>query len=493
MANTQNIYRDIAERTGGDIYIGVVGPVRTGKSTFIKRFMEQIVLPNMTDSFERDRARDEMPQTAAGKTVMTTEPKFVPDKAVEIDLGDSTVMRVKLADCVGYVVPEALGTMENGHSRMVLTPWSEEPMPFEVAAETGTKKVIFEHSTVGIMVTTDGTIGELPRSVYEEAEKRVVNELKSIGKPFAILLNSAEPGSEAAINLALELEKDYGAPVALVSALELNADDIRHLMELLLLEFPIRMIDVELPAWTSALDSEHWLIKSLREAIGDCAKNIRKLGEIPSAFNALFEHEHIKDAFITSTDCGSGIAHLEVKLKDKLYYKVISELTGFSIENEEELVTQMRDLSRIKERYDKIAEALDAVEETGYGIVMPEVQDLTLADPEIIKRGGGYGVRLRASAPSIHMIKANIDTEINPIVGSEQQSEDMIRYLMQEFEEDPVKIWSSNLFGKTLYELITEGLHSKLDNMPEDARKKLGETLEKIINEGSGGLICILL
>lgn len=493
MANTQNIYRDIAERTGGDIYIGVVGPVRTGKSTFIKRFMEQIVLPNMTDSFERERARDEMPQTAAGKTVMTTEPKFVPDKAVEVDLGDSTVMRVKLADCVGYVVPEALGTVENGHSRMVLTPWSEEPMPFDVAAETGTKKVIFEHSTVGIMVTTDGSIGELPRSVYEEAEKRVVSELKSIGKPFAILLNSAEPGSESAINLALELEKNYGAPVALVSALELNADDIRHLMELLLLEFPIRMIDVELPSWTSALDPEHWLIKSLREAIGECAKNIRKLGEIPSAFNALFEHEHIKDAFITSTDCGSGVAHLEVKLKDKLYYKVISELTGFSIENEEALVTQMRDLSKIKERYDKIAEALDAVEATGYGIVMPEVQDLTLADPEIIKRGGGYGVRLKASAPSIHMIKANIDTEINPIVGSEQQSEDMIRYLMQEFEEDPVKIWSSNLFGKTLYELITEGLHSKLDNMPDDARKKLGETLEKIINEGSGGLICILL
>lgn len=493
MAGTQNIYRDIAERTGGDIYIGVVGPVRTGKSTFIKRFMEQLVLPNMGNDFERERARDEMPQTAAGKTVMTTEPKFVPDTAVEISPSERAVMRVKLADCVGYVVPEALGTVENGQSRMVLTPWSDQPMPFEEAAETGTKKVISEHSTVAILVTTDGSIGELPRSVYVEAEKRVANELRAIGKPFVVLLNSADPGSEEAIKLALELEKSYGAPVALVSAAELSADDIRHIMELLLLEFPIRMIDVELPSWVSALNKDHWLVRSLRRSVGDCARSIRKLGEIPSAFNALFGQEHIKDAYVTSTDCGRGTAHLEIKLKDQLYYKVISELTGFDIENEEELVNQMRELSKIKSRYDKISEALDSVEESGYGIVMPEVEDLTLAEPEIIKRGGGYGVRLKASAPSVHMIKANIETEINPIVGTEQQSEDLIRYLLREFEEDPKKIWSSNLFGKTLYELITEGLHTKLENMPDDAREKLGGTLERIINEGSGGLICILL
>ena len=493
MVGTQNIYKDIAERTGGDIYIGVVGPVRTGKSTFIKKFMEQLVLPNMTAGFERERARDEMPQTAAGKTVMTTEPKFVPDKAVEISLGEQATMRVKLADCVGYVVPEALGTVENGVSRMVLTPWSEEPMPFETAAELGTRKVIFEHSTVGIVVTTDGSIGELPREVYVDAEKRVISELKSIGKPFAILLNSADPGSEKAVNLALELEKNYGAPVALVNATELSSEDIRHLMELLLLEFPVRMVDVELPAWTTALEPEHWLIKSLREAIGECAKKIKKLGEIPSAFNALFGHEHIKDAFIISTECGSGVARLLVKLKEPLYYKVISELTGFSIENEEALVTQLKELSAVKEKYDKVAAALAEVESGGYGIVLPAVEDLTLAEPEIIKRGGGYGVRLRASAPSIHMIKANIETEINPIVGTEQQSEDLIRYLLSEFEEDPKKIWSSNLFGKTLYELITEGLHAKLDNVPADARAKLGGTLERIVNEGSGGLICILL
>lgn len=493
MAGTQNIYRDIAERTGGDIYIGVVGPVRTGKSTFIKKFMEQLVLPNMAAGFEKERARDEMPQTAAGKTVMTTEPKFVPEKAVEISIGDQATVRVKLADCVGYVIPEALGTVENGQSRMVLTPWSEEPMPFSVAAELGTKKVIFEHSTVGIVVTTDGSIGELPREVYVDAERKVVSELKSIGKPFAILLNSADPGNERAIALATELEKSYGAPVALVNATELNSDDIRHLMELLLLEFPVRMIDVELPSWTTALDPEHWLVKSLREAIGECAGKIKKLGEIPSAFNALFGHEYIKDALITSTECGSGVAKLLVKLKDPLYYKVISELTGFSIENEEALVTQLRELAEIKEKYAKVEEALMSVESSGYGIVMPSVEDLTLDEPEIIKRGGGYGVRLKASAPSIHLIKANIETEINPIVGTEQQSEDLIRYLLSEFEEEPRKIWSSNLFGKTLYELMTDGLRSKLDNMPPDAREKLGNTLEKIINEGSGGLICILL
>ena len=493
MSGMQNIYSDIAVRTGGDIYIGVVGPVRTGKSTFIKRFIEELVLPNMNDSFERERAKDEMPQTASGKTVMTTEPKFVPDTAVEITVGNNTVMRVKLADCVGYVVPEALGTVENGQSRMVLTPWSEEPMPFEEAAEMGTKKVINEHSTVAIMVTTDGTIGEIPRESYKEAEKRVVDELKAIGKPFAILLNSAQPGSEKAVNLALELEKQYQAPVALVSAAELNAEDIRHLMELLLLEFPVKMIDVELPGWISALGFDHELVRSLRESIGECALGIKKLGEIPGAFNALFSQDYIKDAFITSTDCGKGITYLEVKLKDSLYYKIISELTGLDIENEEALVNRMKELAKIKEKYDKIEEALDAAVENGYGIVMPDVSDLTLSQPEIIKKSGSYGVKLKASAPSIHMIKANIETEINPIVGTEQQSEDLIRYLLSEFEESPDKIWSSNLFGKTLYELIAEGLHAKLDNMPEQARHKLSSTLEKIVNDGSGGLICILL
>ena len=489
----KNIYGDIAKRTGGDVYIGVVGPVRTGKSTFIKRFMEQLVLPGISDTFERERARDEMPQTAAGKTVMTTEPKFVPDKAVQVSVGNNTNMRVKLADCVGYVVPEALGAIENGQSRMVLTPWSDTPIAFEQAAELGTKKVINEHSTVAITVTTDGSIGELSRSVYVEAEKKVINELKAIGKPFVILLNSADPSSERAISLAGELERTYNAPVALLSVAEMNQDDIRHIMELLLLEFPVRRIDVSLPTWVSALDFTHPLNRSLREAITECASHISKLGEIPNAFNPLFENESIKDAFVSSTDCGSGVTNLEIKLKDSLYYTVISELTGIDIDSEGALVSQLKELSKIKEKYDKIAKALESVEENGYGIVMPDVSDLTLAEPEIIKKSGSYGVKLRASAPSIHMIKANIETDINPIVGTEQQSEDLIRYLLSEFEQSPEKIWQSNLFGKTLYELVAEGLHAKLDNMPSEARQKLSETLEKIVNDGSSGLICILL
>lgn len=489
----KNIYADIAKRTGGDFYIGVVGPVRTGKSTFIKRFMEQLVLPGIADTFERERARDEMPQTAAGKTVMTTEPKFVPDKAVQISVGNNTNMRVKLADCVGYLVPDALGTMEEGHSRMVLTPWSDSPIPFEEAAELGTKKVINEHSTVAIMVTTDGSIGELSRSVYVGAEKRVINELKALGKPFVILLNSAEPGSDKAISLATELERDYSAPVALLNVAEMSSEDIKHVMELLLLEFPIRQIDVELPSWVSALDSAHPLNRSLRENLTECAMHISKLGEIPGAFNSLFENESIKDAFVSSTDCGSGITHLEIKLKDSLYYTVISEMTGIDIKNEGELVAQLKALAEIKEKYDKIAAALEEVEQNGYGIVMPDVSDLTLAEPEIIKKSGSYGVKLRASAPSIHMIKANIETDINPIVGTEQQSEDLIRYLLSEFEEAPDKIWQSNLFGKTLYDLVAEGLHAKLENVPTEAREKISETLEKIVNDGVSGLVCILL
>ena len=493
MENKHSIYCDIARRTDGEIYIGVVGPVRTGKSTFIKKFMEQLVLPNMSDEYERGRAIDEMPQSAAGKTVMTTEPKFVPDKAVEIKLADSAKMKVKLCDCVGYMIPDALGASEDGHARMVMTPWSDTAIPFENAAEIGTKKVISEHSTVGILVTTDGTIGELGRASYEEAEKRVASELKALGKPFVILLNSSRPETEAAQNLALELEKRYCAPVALVSVPELNSEDIRHLMELLLLEFPIRRIDVELPVWTAALDDSHWLKVSLLDAAFDCAKRIKRLGELGEAFNALFSNEYIKDAMVTSTDCGTGVARLEIRLNEPLYYRIISELTGFAIDDEGALISQLRELSQIKVRYDKIRDALDEVEANGYGIVMPDVDDLHLEEPQIIRKNGGYGVRLRAAAPSLHLIKANIETEINPIVGTEQQSEDLIKYLMSEFDEEPTKIWSSNLFGKTLYELMTEGLHTKLENMPDDARKKLGGTLERIINEGSGGLVCILL
>lgn len=488
-----SIYHDIAERTGGDIYIGVVGPVRTGKSTFIKRFMESLVLPNIAEGYSRERARDEMPQSAAGKTVMTTEPKFIPDEAVPINIDSCSTFRVKMVDCVGYIVPEALGTIEDGQPRMVRTPWRSEPMPFVEAAEMGTHKVISEHSTIGMLVTTDGSIGDISRPSYVEAEERIVNELKALGKPFAVILNSARPQSDEAIALAYELEAKYEVPVALVSCIDLDAEDIRHILELVLHEFPVCEARVSLPEWTTALDDSHKIKVSLLNDIKECAAKINKTGDIQNAFSILSDNEYIKSATINEIDLGTGCASISVSMKDGLYYDVISELTGFDIGGEEELISLLKSLAEMKERYDRIESALDEAEERGYGIVMPDVRELHLADPEIVKQAGGYGVRLRASAQSIHMIRANIETEINPIVGTEQQSEDLVKYMLKEFEEDPQRIWSSNMFGKSLYELVNEGLHSKLEHMPEASRTKLSETLERIINEGSGGLICIIL
>ncbi|MBQ9085902.1 MAG: stage IV sporulation protein A [Clostridia bacterium] len=488
-----SIYRDIAERTGGDIYIGVVGPVRTGKSTFIKRFMESLVLPNIEDTYSRDRARDEMPQSAAGKTVMTTEPKFVPDEAVTIQMDDCASLRVKMVDCVGYIVSEALGTIENGQPRMVHTPWQEEPMPFVEAAEMGTEKVIQEHATIGMLITSDGTIGEISRESYVPAEERIVGELKALGKPFAMILNSADPSSEAAVTLAYELEEKYGIPVALVSCIDLDAEDIRHILELVLNEFPVSEIKIQLPGWIQALDPGHPIQSSLRASVCQCADRVHKTGDIKDAFSDLKENEYIQTAQIEEIDLGTGKAVIQVELEDSLYYSAISELTGFDIPNESALISLLKELSGMKSQYDRVAEALTMAEEKGYGIVMPTVDELRLEEPEIVKQSGGYGVKLSASAQSIHMIRANIETEINPIVGTEQQSEDLIKYMLKEFEEDPTRIWESNVFGKSLYELVNEGLHTKLEHMPEESRTKLSETLERIINEGSGGLICIIL
>ena len=488
-----SIYKDIAERTGGDIYIGVVGPVRTGKSTFIKRFMEALVLPNITEGYSRERARDEMPQSAAGKTVMTTEPKFIPDEAVRISVDGCSNLKVKMVDCVGYLVPEALGTIEEGQPRMVRTPWREDPMPFVEAAEMGTHKVISEHSTIGMLVTTDGSIGDISRESYVEAEERIVGELKALGKPFAMILNSARPESDAAIALAYELESKYNVPVALVSCIDLDAEDIKHILELVLHEFPVTEIRISLPEWTEALDGSHEIRKQIQESVRECADKISKAGDIKEAFSALAQNDYIKHVSVDDIDLGTGRAKISVTMRDGLYYDVISELTGFEINGEEQLIGLLKELSCIKARYDKISEALDDAEERGYGIVMPDVSELHLAEPEIVKQAGGYGVKLRASAQSIHMIRANIETEINPIVGTEQQSEDLVKYMLNEFEEDPQRIWASNMFGKSLYELVNEGLHSKLEHMPEASRTKLSETLERIINEGSGGLICILL
>ena len=488
-----SIYKDIAERTGGDIYMGVVGPVRSGKSTFIKRFMESLVLPNMGDGYSRERARDEMPQSAAGKTVMTTEPKFIPDEAVTVTLDGAATMRVKMIDCVGYVVPEALGTVENGKPRMVRTPWSEEPMPFIEAAEMGTHKVITEHATIGMLVTTDGSIGDISRESYVEAEERVVRELKELGKPFAMILNSSRPSSEAAVALAYELEAKYGVPVALVSCMDLDSEDIRHILELVLHEFPVSEVRIKLPEWITALEPTHCIHTALMAKLRRSADRVEKIGDIREAFSDFDECEYVDSAEVESVDLGRGCAEILIRMTDGLYYTVLSELSGFSIDGEESLIDLLRELAGVKAAYDKVAEALRECNEGGYGIVMPDVADMRLDEPEIVRQAGGYGVRLRASASSIHMIRANIEAEVSPIVGTEQQSEDLVRYMLKEFDEDPSRIWESNMFGKSLYELVNEGIHTKLAHMPDASRAKLSETLERIINEGSGGLICILL
>lgn len=487
------IYKDISSRTGGDIYIGVVGPVRTGKSTFIRKFMETAVLPNIKEEYEEKRARDEMPQSAAGKTVMTTEPKFVPDEAVNVTLGGKANMRVKMIDCVGYIVPEALGQIENGSPRMVMTPWSDEAMPFGEAAELGTRKVINDHSTIGVLVTTDGSVGEIGRSSYVEAEERVAEELRSINKPFVIVLNSSNPASTESEKLAYELEEKYNAPVALVNCMELNREDIEGILEMVLLEFPVREIRVKLPGWVYALNSEHSIRKSLTEDILECAEGVSKAGSLKSAFSGLADNIYVKGTVKELIDLGNGSAEIAAELEDGLFYKTVGEMTGLEIENEEQLIEQMLELARVKSEYSKVEQALKDVEERGYGIVTPRPEDMRLEEPEITKQQGSYGVKLKASAPSIHLIKATIQTELNPIVGTEQQSEELIKFMLREFEEDPKKIWESNMFGTSLYELINEGLNSKLAQIPHEARLKFGDTLQKLINEGSGGLICIIL
>ncbi|MBP3436679.1 MAG: stage IV sporulation protein A [Clostridia bacterium] len=488
-----SIYHDIAKRTNGDIYIGVVGPVRTGKSTFIKRFMETTVLPAIENDYDKQRAKDEMPQSATGKTVMTTEPKFVPDEAVSVKWQDGTSVRVRAVDCVGYVVPEALGQTEEGAPRMVHTPWSKEPLPFKEAAELGTRKVITEHSTIAMLVTTDGTISEIPRESYKEAEEKVAAELEKAAVPYAIILNSAAPESKEAIALAYELENKYNAPVALVNCQLLDKEDIKHILELVLHEFPVTELSFVIPAWCHSLPEHHPIKESFREQICHIADNVAKMGDIKKVTDALTPNEYIESVTPTRLSSDTGTATFEIKVAEGLYFKTLSELTGHDVPDEAALFCLLQELSETARAYEQIEEALQSAEEKGYGIVMPKVQDLHLEEPRIVKQAGGYGVRLRASAKSIHMIRAQIETEINPVVGTEAQSEELVQNMLSEFKESPEQLWQSNLFGKSLYELVGEGLQAKLSHMPEESRQKLSETLERIINEGSGGLICILL
>ncbi len=488
-----NIYEDIAKRTQGDIYIGVVGPVRTGKSTFIKRFMDEIVLPNIKEDYIRERANDELPQSASGRTIMTTEPKFVPEDAVNISLGDNASFDVRLIDCVGYIVPSSIGYIENDQPRMVMTPWYDEPIPFNMAAEIGTRKVINEHSTIGLVVTTDGSISDIDRDEYEEAEERVINELKEINKPFVVILNTVDPKSKSALSLCERLSEKYQTPVMPVSCVELTADDIRDIIKKVLYEFPVREIGVDMPKWINSLDISHWLRSEICKNITQNAEDISKIRDCDGFKTRLCDCENVVHADTESVDLGKGTVKIKVELNSELFYKILSEQTGLEISDDRELMSSVRELSAAKKEYDRIKDALDEVEATGYGIVMPTIEDLSLEEPEIIRQGGRYGVKLMASAPSIHMMKVNIATQVSPIVGSEKQSEDLVMSLMSQFEEDPIKIWDSNIFGKSLHELVNEGLHSKLEHMPHEARQRLSETLERLINEGCSGLICIIL
>ncbi len=488
-----NIYQDIAERSGGDIYIGVVGPVRTGKSTFIKKFMNNLVIPNITNQYQAERTIDELPQSSAGRTIMTTEPKFIPNEAISINLGDNANMKVRMIDCVGYIVDGSLGHIEEDGPRMVNTPWSEDAIPFSQAAEIGTKKVICEHSTIGLVVTTDGSICGIDRQDYVEAENRVIKELKEINKPFVILLNSVNPKSESAKNLARELEQKHMVPVVLVNCEELRAEDINKIIETILFEFPICEIRVKMPGWVRTLDREHWLCNSIYEHLNDAMKDAEKIRDSREFCSCMRKCPYLEDVEIDGMDLGQGKVYVEVKPEATLFYKIIGEITGLEIENEKKLVDVIAELAKMKNEYKKIEYALNEVYENGYGIVSPQLNELTLQEPKIIKQGGKFGVKLKASAPSIHMIRADIETEVSPIVGTEKQSEELLQYILSDFEGDPSKIWETNIFGKSLYELVNDGLHTKLSKMPQESRMKLKETLSRIINEGSGGLICIIL
>ncbi len=487
----ETIYKDISERTGGDIYVGVVGPVRTGKSTFIRRFMETAVLPNLSDENDKKRAQDALPQSGSGKSVMTAEPKFVPEKAVEVTI-DKCKMRMRLVDCVGFVVKTAQGIENEDGKRMVRTPWHENAIPFDEAAEYGTCKVIKDHSTVSILVTTDGSVCGIGRADYEEAEEKAVSALKEKGIPFAIVLNSADVRSESARKLALSLEEKYASPVALVNCLELDEQDVRSIMGLILKEFPVNSVAVKLPSWLTALDRGHPILEGVRNTLLKAGEGITKVGQIEGAFS-VENDPYIEKIALEEIKMGTGDAILELFLKEGLYFGVLSELSGIAIGSEKELFECFRDLSETKKKYDRVASALDDANEKGYGIVIPEMSDLHLEEPCIVRHAGGYGVRIKATAPSIHMIRATIETELSPVVGTEQQSEDLVNYLRTEAGQSPDGIWSTNLLGKSLYDMVSDGLNEKLGNMPPDAREKMAETLSRIVNEGSGGLICIIL
>lgn len=488
----EQIYQNIAQRTGGDIYLGVVGPVRSGKSTFIKRFSELMLLPHIQNEACRARANDELPQSAAGRTIMTTEPKFIPEKAVNIELSGGGSFRARLIDCVGYMVDGALGHEEDNAPRLVKSPWFDHEVPFDLAAETGTRRVIQEHATVGVVVTTDGSVADLPRQGYCEAERRIVEELDAIGKPYIILLNCADPDCEEARQLAAQLEESYHHAVFPINCVTMTAETADCLLQKLLYEFPVQEIAVYMPSWVTMLEPGHWLQSAVYSAMLEYAGQISKMADVAGRRPQL-NCEYIAGTSLTGMDLATGTVRIAANMAPDIFYRILGEQTGLEIVDEASLLPCVVSLARAKRAYDKIRSALDQVEATGYGIVMPGIDELKLEEPEIVKQGGQYGVRLSASAPSLHIMRANIHTELSPTVGSEQQGEELIRSLLADFETDPGKLWNTNIFGKSLNELVSEGVQAKLLHMPQEARNRLQTTLERIINEGCDGLICILL
>lgn len=488
-----DIFRDIAERTGGDIYVGVCGGVRTGKSTFIKRFMELMVIPKIENQYERQRTVDELPQSSSGRTVMTTEPKFVPDDAMEIVISPEVTVNIRLVDCVGYRVEGALGYDDEEGPRMVSTPWFDDPIPFQEAAEIGTRKVISEHSTIGLVVTTDGSVTDIPRENYVESEERVVKELKDINRPFLVLLNTANPEDLEVLELADELTEKYDVPVLPINCLSLTQQDILVLLERVLYEFPVNEVNITLPSWVEELDHNHWLRKQFEESVKETVQHVRRLRDIDNAVENLGDYEFVQQVKLNKMDMGTGSAAIEITAPNKLFLQVLEEETGYPLDGDHKLLRLVRELTVAKREYDKMASAMEEVKNNGYGVVTPSLDDMDLKEPELIRQGNRFGVKLKASAPSLHIIRADITTEITPLIGTEKQCEDLVRYMLNEFEENPQKIWKSEIFGKSVNDLVRENIQNKLHRMPENAQQKLQETVQRIVNEGSGGLICIII
>lgn len=492
MTNT-DIYKDISARTNGAIMVGVVGPVRTGKSTFIKRFMETIVIPNIDDEYMRERARDELPQSGSGRTIMTAEPKFVPEEAVQIMLGEDTSCSVRLVDCVGYMVSGASGRFEDGGERLVTTPWFDHEVTMTEAAESGTRKVICDHSTIGIVITTDGSICDIDRADYVEPEERVISELKSIGKPFVILLNSAEPDSEYAMELEAQLSEKYDAPCMRTNCRELNENGITEIMSKVLGQFPLAELSIKLPDWFDAIDCENSMKSELFQSIINSSSGISCVDDISGMLAELAQTELVEKAYIENCDMGSGVTGIAIEIPRALYYKLISDESGLDIQSDGQLVSMLREMSAVKQEYDKIKDALESVKKTGYGVVMPDHEQLQIEEPQLVKQGGRYAVKLKARAPAIHMLKTGVETVVSPSIGGDNASDEIISFLLQGFDGDMSKLWESNIFGRPLYDIAEEGIAERLNSLPQNARAKLQETLQRIVNEGRGTLICILL